>query len=46
MASCIQIKSLLQAYLDDELESGEKLLFEDHSMDALPAGRNLNGCGP
>lgn len=30
MASCIQIKSLLQAYLDDELGSGEKLLFEDH----------------
>ena len=30
MASCVQIKSLLQAYLDGELGSGEKLLFEEH----------------
>lgn len=35
MASCIQIKSLIQAYIDDELGSGEKLLFEEH----------LRGCG-
>ncbi len=30
MASCIQIRSLQQAYLDDELTSGEKLQFEEH----------------
>jgi len=30
VASCIQIRSLQQAYLDDELSSGEKLQFEEH----------------
>jgi hypothetical protein len=30
VASCLQIRSLLQAYIDGELGSGEKLLFEEH----------------
>ena len=30
MASCIQIKSLIQAHIDDELTGSEKLLFEEH----------------
>lgn len=30
MASCIQIKSLIQAHIDDELAGSEKLLFEEH----------------
>ncbi|MGI6139510.1 MAG: FecR domain-containing protein [Candidatus Hydrogenedentales bacterium] len=30
MASCVQILGLLQAFLDDEIGSVERLLFEDH----------------
>lgn len=41
MASCIQIKSLLQAYLDDELGSGEKLLFEDHLHGCVACRKEL-----
>lgn len=30
MASCTQIESLLQAYLDDEISSAEKVILEQH----------------
>lgn len=39
MASCVQVNSLLQAYIDDELSGAEKVLLEDH-LDVCSACRH------
>jgi len=41
VASCIQIRSLQQAYLDDELSSGEKLQFEEHLRECPACTREM-----
>lgn len=41
MATCIQIRGLIQAYIDDELNSAERILVEEHLHNCAPCQQEM-----